>query len=289
MRHTKDGQSKVYRWASHLELREAAPVLLNVELASGLPGIVSVGEEDGLRTDFLDQAADGLSLLAGTGDSLTVGVTSGRPASLKVKDLLAIASLLEDLELRLDELASITSLGLGVEEGVQVGTENIDSGAEGGTVLLPDVNGLSGGDRAVVATLLESTGGSGDEASELLSSAVAVLDSLVTDNDELDELPVTPLNNLLNEVLGTSDTLVVDEDTDNHLKTVLLGGVTNVLETVAVSTIDTDGGDALGGDLGDIGLDILSLHALTVVGVRREGHAIGSLTVARAGSAGGGR
>ncbi|KMP06971.1 hypothetical protein CIRG_06652 [Coccidioides immitis RMSCC 2394] len=85
---------------------------------------------------------------------LSVVTTTVGPASLEVDDLL-VAEAVEDVHLALDEFTSISGGDIGVEERVDVGAENVDDTAKLGSIGLPDVEGLGGGDWAVVASLLE--------------------------------------------------------------------------------------------------------------------------------------
>lgn len=130
---------------SNLEVLDAAPVALNIEVTGFLPEVVDVGEEDGLLANFVNETLDSGSLLFLAGNSVTVGLTVVGPASLKDEDILAGADLLQDAHGRAGKLASLFGGGLGVEEGVDVGTDGIDGRAEILAVLLPDVDGLCGG------------------------------------------------------------------------------------------------------------------------------------------------
>ncbi|KAI5307658.1 hypothetical protein KEM55_007737, partial [Ascosphaera atra] len=137
--------------------------------------------------------------------------------------------------------------------------------------------------------ILEGLSGGGDEGRKIGGRDVAVLDGLVTDDDELDEVPLAPADELLNVRLTTGDTGAVDVDTHDHLKAVLFGRGSDVLKTAAVSAVDTDGTDALGSNLGDVCLNLVGRHALAIVSVGREGHTVGlgTVTVATAASGAG--
>lgn len=251
---------------------EATPVALDTELTGLLPEVIKVGEEDRLGADFVGNGLDGDSLLGGTGNSLAVGVTSVRPAGLQVENILARADALKDLDLLSNELAGLVGGDIGVEEGVDVGTDDVANTAQSGAVSLPDVDGLGGGDLASVAGRLEGGLGRGDEAGKGGSIAVAVLDSLITDDDQADEVPLGPLGDSGNLVLGTRDTSAADEDTNDHLETRSPGGLTNVLQAVAVGRVDTDVGETLGLEGSDLGEDGGFVLAVTTLGVRRVGH-----------------
>lgn len=249
-------------------------MLLDTEVTRGLPVIVGIGEEDGLGTDGLGNTLNGSLLLSGTGDSGTVGGTAVGPTSLQVQDVLA-TELLEDLVLGQSELTGLLGGGVSVEEGVDVGTDDVDGAAESGlSVLLPDVDRLSGGDLSGVTGSLEGRLAGGDEGSQLGSGDVAGGDSLVTDDNQLDHVPLSPLGDGLNLLLSTGGTGALDEDTDDQVETEVLGGGTDVLQGVAVSGVDTDQVETLLLDdlqvLGDLGLG----HAVTGGGVGGEGHTV---------------
>lgn len=260
--------------ASRLEDGSTAPVLLDIESTGRLPVIVGVGEEDGLGAEGGGNGLDGSLLLGDTGNGGTVGVTGVGPASLQVDNVL-VAKVLEDLELGESELTGLGSGDLRVEEGVDVGTDDVDRAAQGGgTILLPDVNGLSGGHLASVASGLEGGLAGGDEAGELGGGAVAGGDGLVTDDDQLDHVPLGPLGDSINLLLGAGGAGALNVDTEDHVHTELLAGRADVLETVAVSGVDTDEVEALVLDDLEVGEDLGLGHAGTGGSVGREGHTI---------------
>ena len=115
----------------------AAPMLLDVEGAGLLPGVVLKGEEDDLGADDGLDALDGGRLLGGTRAGGAVAVAGVGPAGLHDVDVLAGADALEDGDLGLDEGPGLVAGGGGVEEGVQVGRDHVDGGAEGGSYGLP--------------------------------------------------------------------------------------------------------------------------------------------------------
>ena len=103
-------------------------MLLDIELTRGLPVIVGIGEEDGLRTNGLGNTLNSGLLLSSTRNSGTVGGTAVRPTSLQVHNVLS-TELLEDIELRQSELTGLLGGGVSVEEGVDVGTDDVDMAA----------------------------------------------------------------------------------------------------------------------------------------------------------------
>lgn len=81
-----------------------------------------------------------------------------------------------------------------IEEGMDIGTSDIDDGTEkvGDAVFLPDVEGFSGCTLASVSCTAEFGLGRCDEVGEFLRSTVFVENGLISNNDELDEVPLGP-------------------------------------------------------------------------------------------------
>lgn len=257
---------------SNLEVLDAAPVALNIEVTGFLPEVVYVGEEDGLLANFVNETLDSSGLLFLAGNGGTVGFTVVGPASLKDEDILAGADLLQDAHRGAGELASLFGGSLGVEEGVNVGTDGIDGRAEILAILLPDVDGLSGGNITSVTGSLPGLLRRADETGQFANADIAVIDSLVTDNDQGDEVPLGPLVDRVHLLLGLGDTRAVDVDTDHHLQVVLLSGLANILETVAVGGIDAEVREALLSNFGNVLQHGGLVLAATIVGVGRVGH-----------------
>ena len=232
-----------------------------------------VREDDGLSTDSLADGldSDGLEGRARAGDA--IALTSRRPSGLEVDTGLARAELVDDVELALDELAGVGGDGVRVEEGVDVGADDVDGGAEHVLVLLEHVEDLGGGDWAGVAGASEDRLGGGDEGGELLSGADAVEDGLVTDDDEDDEVPAGEGREGGDLRLGALDAGLLDVDADDQVEAVGFAADGHVLEPVAVglvSGVEADGGEALGGDVGEVledGGGVLARAGLVVWGV----------------------
>lgn len=143
---------------------------------------------------------------------------------------------------------------------MDVGTSNVDNRADGGrnSRLLPDVESLGDGVRTGVAAALALD--SGDQRSKLSSRAVAVHNSLVTHNNELDNVPLSPGRDGVDLALDIGSVIAaavtLDEDTENQIEAVLLSGATNILKSVAVSRVDTDNLEASVLEVGNILLDL---------------------------------
>jgi hypothetical protein len=247
------------------------PALLTAARASILPHVILIGEEDSLVTTTLTDGLDGSNLLLLTGASSAVAVTASGPTALEVDDDVTGADVAEDGELARDELTGGLGADLGVEVGVDVGTSDVDNVADGRRNIgsLPDVESLGNGPAARVARalLLDSE----DKLSELRRRTEAVHNGLVTDNEELDHVPLSPLSKRvdllldLGNIVGAAASL--DKDTNNHVHTVLSASGANSLEGVAVSGVDTDDAEASVLEGLDIGIDGISGLAVTVAGL----------------------
>jgi hypothetical protein len=254
-------------------------VLLNIEVTRGLPEVVSIGEEDGLGADGLGNRLDSGDLLSLTGNGGTVGQTSVGPAGLEVDDVLAATDLLEDSELRLGKLTGLLGGDIGVEEGVDVGTDDVYGAAKGGsTGLLPNVNGLGGGHLAGVTGSREAGFGGLDEGTQGGGIDVAGLDGLVTDDNQLNHAPLSPLGNGGDLLLGTGNTGALNVDTEDHVEAELLAGVSDELEAAAVSGVDTDEVESLVLDDLDVLEDLLLGLAVARLGVGGVSHTVLALT-----------
>lgn len=260
---------------------ETAPALLNTELAGLLPEVVIEGEEDGAVTSLVGNGEQGSDLLDGAGDGKAVGVTTVGPTSLQVdsRRIQGRADTGQEVELLLDEATGVERADLGVEEGVNIATNNGDSTAENAAVLLPDVQRLSGGDMASVSALLEGRLGRGDESGERVDVNPTVHEGLVTDDNQVDNVPLGPLDEGINLGLSSGDAGLVDVDTDDKLQTDSLSGNTDVLEAVAVSGVDTNSVEATGLDLSNVLLDVALALALAIAGVRRVGDTVALATL----------
>jgi hypothetical protein len=92
--------------------------------------------------------------------------------------------------LRIHKRISICSSGVGVEESVDVATSNINSRADGLSVLLEGVERLGNGEWTYVTTPCECSLAGRDKFYEIRGRTETVEDRLVTDNTKLDNIPV---------------------------------------------------------------------------------------------------
>ncbi|XMA14441.1 hypothetical protein WAI453_007232 [Rhynchosporium graminicola] len=145
------------------------------------------------------------------------------------------------------------SVSLGVEEGMDVATNDIHDRAKDSGVLLPDIEGLGGGDWSVVTGSLESLLARDDEWCEITARGGSRKDGFVTDDKKFDHTPFLPVDN-------------------NDLEIVSLTCRTDVLESRAVGAVHTDGGETSPGDPGDISGDSCLVLALSSIRVWRVSH-----------------
>lgn len=157
---------------------DRTPMFLTPKRSICLPVVVLEGEEDRLATHLGDDALDGSGLLSWSSTSLAITATatitiadlcSGRPPSLQVVGILARAKCSSNIELATGKLSGLTGLNIGVEEGVDVKTNNIDGVAKGSGVRLPDIEWLGSGDWTIIFTGPEGSLGGLDEGSEFSS------------------------------------------------------------------------------------------------------------------------
>ena len=144
---------------------------------------------------------------------------------------------------------------MGVEEGVDIGGQEVDDGAQGGGVGLEDVHGLGGGDGARVARRAEGRFGAGDESRQAARVAVAVEDGLVAHDEHFHGgvVPPGPGRDVGDLAARAGDARVGDEDAQHEFQAQGFGRVGGVGETVAVRAVETHGGEALGGEYCHVG------------------------------------
>lgn len=254
----------------------ATPVLLNVQVAGGLPVIVLEREQNALGPSGAHDGFDGGLLVAEARDGQTVRETGARPARLQVvRLLLAVAGIGQVLQLRGDELAGLGREDGRVEEGVDVGGDDVDSWADRLGVLLDGAQGLGGGDGASVTGGREARPGVFEAAGELRSRAVAVEDGFVSEHDHLDHLPLAhaPVDQIAHLLVGVrANARAINVDAQDHLESIFGAGVADVDRAVTVSGVETHGGEALGSNRGDVGRDGGAVLARAIGGVRSVGH-----------------
>lgn len=268
----------------------AAPALLAGALSLvALPQVVFEGEEDDVVRALLKDAGDGSLLLDLARAGGTHALTLAGPASLVALSGLA-ADAVEDLHLVLDEDTGLGSAGLGVEEGMDVGSRVLNEAAEGlgDAVHLPGTEGVGSGVATSVAG--ESLLAGVDETSDLTRSAVAVQHGLVADRDDVNKVVLAPVLDGI-DLLGDSRVVgramgSVNEDTEDHLAAVGLTGGTDVGEGVAVGGVGAESGDTGLGEGLDVLHDIALGLAVAVLSVGSVSHGPGSLAVTTRGAGG---
>lgn len=215
-------------------------MLLNAKLARLLPLLILEREEHNLGPNSCLNPFDSSSLVLWRRARSTVALTRRRPARLHDVDVLARADLSQIVDLCLDEVTRVLSLGVRIEERVQVSGDDIDDVAPGRALVLPDGELVGRGDAACETRGLEGLLRGGDEAGEVGGGALALEDGLVADNDQLDEVPLGPFGNGVDLGLGTADARPGDEDAEDDFHAVGFGGATDVFEGGAVGAVDTD-------------------------------------------------
>ena len=251
-------------------------MLLAVARTGLLPVVIGEGEEDDLLAKLLLDSGKSGPLLLATGAGLANALTSGGPAGLHDETGL-VADLLNDLELASDEGTGLLRSGVGVEVGVSVAGNDIDGVANGAHVVsLPSRDDIGGGVRARVTGAAELALDVVDEIGELANGAEAVEESLVTDDNEVNHVPAAPGldgSNLLSDIGGAVVAAnLADEDTENEAETGGLSSGTDGGESVAVSGVDTKGGEAGLGNGLDVVHDVGSGLALAALGEGSVGH-----------------
>lgn len=273
------------------EQTRAAPELLHAQGTRGFPRIVVEGEDGGFRAGVLHNALDSGLLVVDAGDGHAVGRALAGPAGFEVvRFLLIVADTGQGGQGRGDEAAGARRSNAGVEEGVDVGGDDVDHGADGVPVLLDGAQGLGRGDGPAVAGGGELGLDLGDERRELRGGGVAVEDGFVTGDDHLDEVPVagTPLRQVGDLLVGVAANAgTVNEDAEEHLHAVSLAGGADVLWSRAVGGVEAHRGEALASNGRHVAGDLVGGLARPVVGVRSVGH--GPLVAVRRDAASGTR
>lgn len=238
-------------------------------LLCGLPRVILVREEDRHVANGLSEGLEGDCLLRLAGNGLSVRVTVVGPTSLKVDNILARADLLQVTDLVPNKLTSLGGAELLVEEGVEVGTEDINGGAEGRAVLEPDIDRLGDGDLAIVAGSLPRGPPLANQLNNLSRSDGVAGDGLVFSNNVRDKVPLSPLGNIIDLLLLGA----VGEDTEDHFQAMGLASITDFLEGVALGVVNTNVGESLLLDGSDLLLDLGLRHAVVVALEESESHA----------------
>lgn len=251
-------------------------MLLAVARAGLLPVVIGEGEEDDLLAQLLLNGGKSGPLLLATGAGLANALTGGGPASLHDEAGL-VADLLNNLELASDEGTGLLGGSVGVEVGVSVAGNDIDGVADGAHIVgLPSRDDIGGGVRTRVAGAAKLRLDVVDEIGKLANGAEAVEESLVTDDNEVNHVEAAPGldgGDLLRDIgraVFAADS--ADEDAENETETGGLSSGTDAGESVAVSRVDTEGGEASLGNGLDVGHDVGSGLALAVLGKGSVGH-----------------
>lgn len=98
---------------------------------------------------------------------------------------------------------------------MDVCSHNVNDIAERGTLLLPDIKGLSCGAGSSIAGSLELRFAFSDEARKRTRVTVVVEQSFVTYDDQFHHVPLTPGDNVLDLWACCINTFLVDENTQD--------------------------------------------------------------------------
>ena len=251
------------------------PVLLDTKGTGGLPEVVLEAEDARFGSDLGKDALEGFLLLALSGDGVAVGVTLGRPSDLG--DVLASGGSLGAHggghgELLSGEITGFAGGDLAGEEGVDLDGEDVDVVAQGGTLVLPHVDGLGGGEGDILGEtgVQELSAHVIDVGGKFFGGRASVEQALVSNNDHGDRVLGCVLDEGLDLVLGSRGEGAFtgrEEDAEDDLDAVRLACGNNVVENTAVSAIHADGGESQTGDLCNVALDFTGRLAVTVGGV----------------------
>ncbi len=240
-----------------------------------LPQIIDETKKHTVATSLLHNLLNSSNLFGVARNGLAISLTGMRPASLQVIGHETGTDILEIFQLLSDEGAGGRSVDVGVEEGMDVGGDDVDDGAEGRRVFLEDVHRFRGRDGAGEAGGDEGGLGGGDEGGQFAHADVVVEDGLVADDDHFDHGPVArgPGGDGADLGLRAGDARRGDVDAQHEFEVVFLGGAADVLEPAAVGAVQADRGEALGGDDGDVRVHGFGAFAGAFGGVGRVGHA----------------
>lgn len=139
-------------------------------------------------------------------------------------------------------------------------------------VLLENVDGFSSGDRTIVANSANRITALVDETAELVNVDEPLENSLITDNEEINQMHLIPGDNILELVVSNgarTDTIFLDEDSKDEPEAVLLTSTANSLQAVTVRGVQANGLEVLVSNGLDVSVNILSGLARLIVVVRR--------------------
>ena len=152
---------------------------------------------------------------------------------------------------------------------MEVGTQDVNSGAKGSAMVEPDVDGLGDGDLAGVASSLPCRLPLLNVLNNLSRLHGAAGNSLVFSDNERDKVPLGPVGNLINLLLLGA----VRENTEDHLHTIGLASLTDLLESVALGVVDANVGESLLLEGTDLVHNLRLRHAVILALEESEGHA----------------
>jgi hypothetical protein len=190
-----------------------APTLLTSKRTRVLPVVIHKRKHNRLPSCRLGDQCHSCGLIIWAWACNSVARACTRPSSLKIDTVFTCAERVYNSELRGDEITGLIGGNIRVEERVNVTSYDIHDLTEDIDIFLPNVKGFSGGARTGVPCARECGFARGDERSELAGGSVFGEYSLVTDNNQLDEVPLTPGNDVSDLLLSSRAAGGGDEDT----------------------------------------------------------------------------
>ena len=199
------------------------PTPLNPKLPLSLPQIIHKAKERTLATRLLPNTLNSLLLLLRSGDSHTIRTALMRPARLQIKRLaLPGTHLCEISQGAGDEIPRRVGTNAGIEEGVDIGSDDIEDRAEGVGVGGEDGDGFGGSEGGGAASGAKGIFGFGDKAREGGRGGIAVEEGFVADDDHFDAAVVAGEvgGDVGDLASGAGDAGAGDEDAEDEFEVV---------------------------------------------------------------------
>jgi len=240
---------------------EHTPRLLNVEVSWCLPHVVECSEHDEVRADTALDRADGSGLVGWRGNGILEALATPWPAGFSDHGVLSTTSAGNGLHLGENPWTGVGSLDVTVKVWVSVGSGVVGSLAKS-WVGLDGNKGVDSDDLASVAGSREKATGGRDGRGDGADGSGTRVDELVTDGDGVEVRPVTVGSSDDGGDLGSDLGDVVNTGKDLHA--LGLGDSEDVLDLVAVGTVDTDHVVVAAVNLSKVGGDLCSGLAANV-------------------------
>lgn len=250
------------------------PVLLSTEGVGvvALPQVVEGVEQNGSVTTLALDRGNGSLLLLDTRDTLTVGVTSVRPARLGDDNLLTTTSRGDSLELLQDPVTGVLGDNVAIEESVGVDGNVVGTSTQ--TRVVDDSNeGVDGDNWTVVTGSLQGRSTLVDVRLDLTNVGLTGVDQLVTDGNGVNNGPTTSGRDGGGQGTDVTGDVADVEDTSEDLLARRQSSQ-DVRDLVTVDTVKSDEVEAL--ELSQVALDLTGRLTGTITVVRRVGDTLGT-------------